>query len=128
MKIGTQMIVSGMLFLSHFPTWTDGVAAGMSRSLASCERPRGAQCWEEEQSFSTAFRRPIAYCRGHLHFAPGAADCYTLADLVCMPGSQRWDLPGLAYPTRQAYYFGPFSCPAEPKPPRCTRSYPIFQP
>lgn len=74
------------------------------------------ECWYEQRYFYPAFGNPVNYCRGHLRFEPGAADCYTFTDQVCWvfsPEVERWVETHVALPPQV------ITCPASPKPPQC---------
>ena len=99
---------------------------GMGRVQAVHAQPRfnsrpapqaKTSCITEPQQFETR-EGPVAYCRGHLRYEPGALDCYTLAQQVCLvlePFSQTWS------EQREELRSEVFPCPEGPKPPVCPR-------
>lgn len=98
---------------------------GMSRAQAVHAQPRfnrpapqaKISCQTETRQFDTR-EGPVDYCRGHLRYEPGALDCYTLAQQVCLvlePLSQSWR------EQREELRSEAFPCPEGPKPPICPR-------
>ena len=75
-------------------------------------------CWLDAHPFRGLAAGVVDYCRGHLGYAPGAPDCYTVADEVCtifLPGSAAWT------ETRRPLGSSVFPCPDAPEPPVCPR-------
>ena len=123
-----NLVLSGILWLLCPSAW----AGDIHRCTHTA--PLGAEslnltpvCWEEAHPFATAFGDPIDYCRGHLRFTPGAADCFMVTDLVCITHSFDHKQRVQSQQTRQEYYSQPFVCPDGPKPPQCPGSYPTFR-
>jgi len=75
-------------------------------------------CWLDAHPFRGLTTGVIDYCRGHLGYAPGAPDCYTVAEEVCtvfLPESSTWT------ETRRSLGSAVFPCPDAPEPPVCPR-------
>ena len=74
-------------------------------------------CSADVRVFDTLRNGPFDYCRKNLKYKPGAFECFTITDQVCISL-----LPnGLWGDTRAGVLRQVFQCPRAPEPPVCRR-------
>ena len=87
-------------------------APPQSRSLIA---PTPGYCWIDTRLFYTLRYGPVAFCRRHLRYRPGALECYTFTDQVCatLDPVNGW------VNSRSPIDSQVFPCPAGIEPPVC---------